>query len=177
MKNNRSERKVMVFGTAALITFLILVYAVGSMIEDSYADGICDAYIICQPGENYVNARTSPSTRKDNIIGRYDCGDKIYVDGKTKNGFMHCVNASLEQDECWVYLGYIVFDKPEWMDGAIAYAVSNGKLAIRRNIGGEVIRWVDNGTALQVLWRSEDWCVTTSGFVMTEYLEFSEVLE
>ena len=129
------------------------------------------AYVICQPGD-YVNARSTPHLHTDeNIIGRYDSGDVIWVDGKTQNGFMHCVNASLEQDECWVYVGYIVFDKPEWMNGRTATVVSNGRLAARQNTCGKIRLWMNNGATIQVFWRTDEWCVTSCGFVMTEWLE------
>lgn len=127
------------------------------------------AYILCKPGD-YINARSTAAYGK-NVIGRLETGDEIQVDGKTKNGFAHCTNPTFEDDECWVYTGYIVFDKPQWMNGRTATVVSNYKLAERKSMTGTVNRWLKPGTEIQVFWWTEEWCVTNRGFVMTKYIE------
>ena len=148
---------------------LMVMFAVSMMDDFCSAEEYVKGYVICQPGD-YVYGREKAS-RKSEQIGYLETGDAIWTDGKSKNGYIHCVNSSFERDECWVYGGYIVFDEPKWMGGAIATVVSNGRLAARKNTTGDVRAWLKNGTEIQVFWYSNEWCVTNRGFVMTEYIE------
>ena len=153
----------------ALLAVLLIV-AAGSVIHFCFAeDNGIKGYIICQPGD-YIYGREKAS-RSSEAIGMLDTGDVIWTDGKTRNGYLHCINASFERDECWVYGGYVVFDEPKWMGGAVATVVSNGRLAARKNATGDVRAWLKNGTEIQVFWWSEEWCVTNRGFVMTQFIE------
>ena len=128
-------------------------------------------WVICQPGD-YVNARINASGRSE-IVGRYDAGDMVILDGKRKNGFLHVVDASFEVDECWVCEGYIVYDKPVYIGGDIFTVTSNGRLAARKRIGGQRRKWLNNGDEIRVWYMSDAWCVTDQGFVKTEYIDLN----
>ena len=149
----------------AFIAGCVLGYQSLGFAEDSPVQ----AFVICQPGD-YVNARISPN-RKSEAVGYLECTDDIWLDGITRNGFAHCVDATFETETCWVYSGYIVFDEPEWMNGQTAIVVSNGRLAARKNCTGKVRKWLNNGDEIQVFWMSDEWCVTNMGFVKTQYIE------
>ena len=136
-----------------------------SFSENIYAKG----YIICQPGD-YVNVRWSPKVA-NNKCGRLDAGDEILLDGEIRNGFALCADSTFESSDAWVYLGYIVFDKPVKTDGQKAIVSSNYRLAARQNCTGELRKWLYNGDIVQVFWWSEEWCVTNYGFVKSEYLD------
>lgn len=145
-----------------------LIYGFFSVISGISAAENVKAYILCMPGD-YVNAREKPS-RKSQVSGYLDPCDEIVLDGETKNGFAHIASPSFETDG-WVYLGYVSLEKPVWKGGQEAIVNCNGRLAARKNMTGDVRKWLKNGTELQVLWWTDEWSVTNYGFVRTEYIE------
>lgn len=135
------------------------------------AEELNTGYVICQPGD-FVNIRSHPSSRSD-VVGMFDVGDQVTLDGKKKNGYLHAVCLGLETDEGWICEGYVVYDKPEYVGGS-ATIVSNGRLAARKNVNGKRTRWLKNGASLKVYYVSDEWCVTNCGYVQTQYLELEE---
>lgn len=126
---------------------------------------VTEAYVLCT---DYVNVRPYPN-RKGDEIGRFECGTRIWLDGRKKNGYLHIVDAGLESDG-WVYAGYVVYDKPEKMSRS-AVIVSKGRLAARKYVKGRRTRWLKPLAALTVYAWSDEWCVTNCGYVQTRYLE------
>ena len=126
-----------------------------------------DKYIICNP-ESYVLVRKSPKNTAE-ATGRLDCGDTIQTDGKQKDGFLHILGVT-EYGEGWVYQGYIVDDEPmiEKCKGTVA---ANGRVAARKCIDSKQYNWVNMATDLTVFVRSDEWAVTSKGFIKTKYLE------
>lgn len=124
-------------------------------------------FVICKPGTS-VNARISPNKRAE-IVGWFDCGDKLLTDGKTRNGFVHIIDCSLEVSEAWIHAGYLVEDEPVILN-MTTVVVSYGRVACRKCIGGKRTRWAKPGTEVTIYARSDEWCVTNKGFVMTKYL-------
>ena len=130
----------------------------------------CKAWVICHPGD-YVNLRAR-ADRHSQCVGRLDAGDFVELDGTTRNGFARVANLTVDTpNEVWIYTGYLVFDEPVWMNGKTAVVASNKQLAARRNCTGEVRKWLQNGTEVQVFWYSDEWCVTNRGFIMTQWLD------
>lgn len=155
----------------AVVEFLLIlaaVCAIAAILESvSVAEGnVEEAYVLCA---DYVNIRSSPG-RKGAVIGRFESGDSLLIDGKQKNGYLHCVNLRLEQTDGWIHKGYVVHDKPSRMNQT-ATIVSKGRLAARNNVGGKRTRWMKPQASLTVYWWSDDWCVTNCGYVQTRYLE------
>ena len=144
-----------------LVGLVLIIFILGSAAAE-------DAWIICQPGD-YVNARISASSRSE-CVGRFDGGDMIQVTGKQKNGFSQ-IDASLEVNVAWVCSGYIVYDEPEFLAGMKMTVQSDGRVAARKRIGGQRRKWLHDGDVVKVYWRSSEWCVTSAGFVKTEFLE------
>ena len=126
------------------------------------------AWILCQP-DSYVNVRTRASSRSE-ILGRCECGDEIEVDGKTKNGFVHCINLPLERNEGWISAGYVVYSQPEKLYELVTME-SDGRVACRKTINGQRRCWVKDGDMVKVFFRSEEWSVTDRGFIKTEYID------
>ena len=158
----------------AIIEFILIVAIVLVIISGLQSLGIADeseikAYVVCQPGD-WVNARTGPS-RKSKSLGELRTGDVIWVTGEKENKYYKCDTDQFEQGECWVHSGYIVYDEPEWIGGRTGTVISNQVLMARKNINGEVRLQLKPGTEIQVFWKTDDWCVTSVGFVMTDYLE------
>ena len=158
----------------AIIEFLLIIGIAYIIITGLQSLGLADeseikAYVVCQP-DDWVNARTGPS-RKSPSLGELRTGDVIYVTGEKKNKYYKCDNEQFEQGECWVHSGYIVYDEPEWIGGRTGTVISKQMLMARKNINGEVRLQLKPGAEIQVFWKTDDWCVTSVGFVMTDYLE------
>ena len=149
----------------ALAVYLIVTGLNGVTLAEEY-DQVFTAYVICQK-DDYVNVRMYPS-KKSEVVGRCDGGDEILTDGYEKNGFLRCYG--FESVDAWIFSGYVVYDKPEWVN-RIGYSVSRAVLNVRRFIGGKVIHKLKNLAEVVVYWLSDEWCVTNKGFVKTKYLE------
>ena len=126
---------------------------------------VTEAYVLCS---DFVYVRPHPN-RKGEPVGRFDAGDTVYLDGKKKNGFMHCVDTHMESDG-WVFAGFIVYDKPIHVNQR-AVIVSKGRLAARKYIKGKRTRWLKPLASLTVYYWSDEWCVTNCGYVQTRFLE------
>ena len=124
-----------------------------------------EAYILCS---DFVYVRPYPN-RKGEPVGRFDAGDTVFLDGKKKNGFLHCVDTHMESDG-WVFAGFVVYDRPIRVNQP-AVIVSRGRLAARKYIKGKRTRWLKPLASLTVYWWSDEWCVTNCGYVQTRYLE------
>ena len=125
------------------------------------------AWIMCSP-DGYVNCRLTPSTRGD-VIGYLETGYRLEIDGKTKNGYAHCVDMSLEYSTGWVHCGFIVFEEPKWWDKDMTITAS-GRVACRKWADGERINWVIDGSTVHVYWTSDNWAITNKGWIQTQYL-------
>ena len=150
-----------------MLAVAISMIFIAVLMSSSSAETI-SVWVMCQP-KDYINVRESPS-RKSSIAGRFDPGDELSTDGKTKNNYLH-INTSLEDKDAWIHSGYVVYDEPVFLGGRLATVVSNGRLAARKYIGGKVRKWLYNGDELKVYYMSEEWSVTNKGFVKTQYIE------
>ena len=149
--------------TAAVVVILRAcnLLGVGAKAEDT-------AYVICSP-DDVVNIRRSPS-RKSESIGRFEACEMVTLDGKKRNGYLHCVGLGLEEDSGWIHSGYVVNDMPEFVGGT-ATIVSKGRLAARKYVKGKRTRWLKPLASVKVWYWSEEWAVTNCGYVQTKYLE------
>ena len=128
-------------------------------------DDVTEAYILCV---DYVNVRQFPN-RKGDPLGRLESGDRIWLDGKRKNGFLHIIDTGME-DSGWVYAGYVVYDEPVRVYQT-ATIVSKGRLRARKYVNGRRTRWLKSQATVTVYWWSDDWCVTNCGYLQSRYLE------
>ena len=131
--------------------------------EDGY-----DAWIICQP-DSYVNIREAP--RKTGIeSGRLDSGDRVRTDGRMKNGYLHIIDAGTEKGDGWVHAGYIVYDEPRRTTERMQIC-GKARVACRKTICGKRRAWAKPGSTVTVYWISEEWAVTSKGFIASRWLE------
>lgn len=144
----------------------VLVIACFAMADTS--NDCIDVWVMCNP-DSFVNIRVSPSTRSE-TEGYLMCCDKVLTDGQTKNGFLHCYCTN-ESGEGWVYSGYIVTDEPVIVN-EVKHIESNGRVAARSNIAGDRNCWLKDGREIYVFCESEEWCVTSKGFVKTEFISY-----
>ncbi len=149
----------------AFVALIILILSV------AYIAGAEDEtkYILCNPRtDNHVAIRRSPRKGAEET-GRLDCGDWFITDGKTRNGYIHLIGLT-EDGEGWVHLGYVVDDKPV-IEKCNATISGSGRVKARRYINGKKNCWLAIGDDVKIYARSEEWAVTSKGYVRTEYLE------
>ena len=127
-----------------------------------------EMYIMCMPNDR-VNIRMGPS-RRAYPIGWCEVGDMVYYDGKTRNGFRHCIGLGIEAGEGWIYKGYLVDEEPEYIN-CKATITSRSRLAARKNIGGKRTRWLKPNAELLVYYWTETWSMTNCGYVKSKFLE------
>lgn len=155
--------KIILIGLIIIVILLINIYCLTNARAEEK-----DCWILCQP-DSYVNVRMYPK-KKSEEIGRLECGDSIYTDGKVKNGYLH-IFVSFELLEGWVHKGYVVYDEPYTPYLANTNVKSNGRVAARRTIKGERRCWLKNEQPIKVYMVSEEWCVTDKGFVKTKFVD------
>lgn len=171
--NRNSVIRWVVLALEILAIAIVIWLAVFAYTSLGFADGMYEtAYTICSPGD-VVNVRRGPS-RKSESIGRFECGEAVTMDGKKKNGFLHCVNLGLEEDAGWIHSGYIVSEKPENMGGNTATITSRSKLAARKNIGGKRTRWLKPNGTLKVYYWTSEWSLTDCGYVQSKFIELGD---
>lgn len=161
----KKSNRAVAAAVAIVMIFLVFVPIHGAASEDAEID----VWVLCQP-DSYVNVRTKPSSRCQ-IAGYADCGDKLLTDGEIRKGFVHITSGSYEVGDAWISAGYIVYSEPVQIN-QYYYVCSIGRLACRRTIDGQLRCWADNGDTMKVYWMSEEWSVTSKGFVKTEFIEF-----
>lgn len=150
----------------ALRIILVVVLIAATIIfacraEDVYAKG----WILCK---DYVLIRIAPS-RGAQECGQLDPGDEIEIDGETADGFAHIVSPC----DGWVWAGNITFAQVEKIDDVMT-VVAKKQVACRRWIDGPQIdgnKWAKNGTEVKVFYMSEEWAVTSRGYIKSEWLE------
>lgn len=162
------KKVVLIALVVALIAFLAETLFIRVQAEEQTVKG----WVLCQPAD-YVNARTSHS-RKSPSTGRFETGDELELDGKTKDGFVHVVGPNLESGDYWVYVGYVSMDEPEWY-GDDMEVIGTARVAARKNMTGDVRVWLQPGDIVMVYWITEEWAVTNRGFIRTEWLEVASV--
>lgn len=150
---------------ALLLAFAAVTFAFALDYSEEHPVTI-DCWVLCQP-DSYVNVRES-ARRNSAVIGRAYTGDRFETDGKCRDGFLH-VYCSLEQDEGWIAIGYIVTDEPRPVN-ELWIVESNGRVACRKTIDGARRCWVVNGSTLTVYWMSDSWAVTDKGFIKSEFI-------
>lgn len=171
---DRRHRRFIVFITAveivliAVATLAVLMIFRGVSFAEEHEEEFEIRYVVCTKGDR-VDIRPFPNTKSE-PCGWLEPGDIVYLDGRKRNGFLHCVGLNTEMGEGWVHSGYVVFDKPEYINrtGVIS---ARSKVKARKNVDGKRTRWLKPGGTVKVWYWSDTWCVTDCGYVMSKYIE------
>ena len=147
----------------AFIFCLTAIFAAFSALADEYR-----VFILCNP-KTPVNVRRSPK-KGDNISGRLEFGESVITDGMEKNGFLHIIGIT-EDGEGWIFAGYTVEDQPVKLEGARASIAAPGRVMSYRWINGKQNGWLKMLEEVDVYAWSEEWAVTSKGYIRTKYLE------
>lgn len=151
--------------------FLIVLIVLTTCV--TMADELITMYVLCKPND-YVNARYLPS-RDSEVAGRLDCGDDVMTDGETKRDkqgrkWTHIVYPAFEVGDSWICSMYLQ-KTPITIEQCIGYVISKGRTALRRSPNGKRTKWLRNGDEVKILAMSEEWALTTRGYVKREFLD------
>ena len=124
-----------------------------------------EVWIFCQP-DSFVYVRMFPKKDAPDI-GRLELGESTWTDCETRNGYLH-IYGHFECDG-WVHVGF-VSRLPVTVTKTGAEVLSKGRVACRRYINGTRRKWLKNGFKLTVYAYSEEWSITSEGFIKTKFL-------
>ena len=125
-------------------------------------------FILCNP-KTPVFVRKSPKKGAAET-GRLDFGDEVWTDGRKKNGYLHVIGIT-EAGEGWIFAGNTITDQPEKLTGARATVAATGRVMTYRWVKGKKNGWVEIGEDVKVYAISEEWAVTSKGYIRMKYLE------
>ena len=127
-------------------------------------------WAMCKPG-SFVEVRETPS-KNGHHVGYLDPCDSFQTDGVTKNGYVRAIGLG-DTGEGWVYCGFVSTEEPvpvfeRYMCNSLS------RVACRRWISGPRVAnygWIVNGSTVEVFYRTDEWSVTSRGYIKSEYLE------
>ena len=154
---------------------LVLILTMCSMThaEDMTEDTDLPMYVLCAP-DDVVNVRSAPTTRASRA-GYLDCGDRIMTDGIVKKDgrgrtWYHVTEPCFEYADVWV-CGMYVQETPVTTEQCYGFVIAKGRTALRRSPGGKRIKWLSNGDEVTIVAMSDEWVLTTIGYVRRDCLD------
>ena len=172
MKYSTKEYEKTRYLMIGVIVFLILVVGIlWYCAERAGAEGrTATCWALCKPGAQ-VMVRATPG-KNGTVVGYLEAGDPFQTDGESKDGWIRAYG--IGDGGGWVYSGYVATEKPQEVFDTYVCCAPN-RAACRRWCGGPQIEgktgWIYNGTDVQVFYWTEDWCVTSRGYIKSEWLE------
>lgn len=150
--------------------FISLLFVLVCVCSCSLADNeYIECWVFCQP-DSTVNIREYP--RKSSFaFGELECCDSVYTDGKIVNGYLHLVDLAAESTEGWISNNYIVYDKPYKPMFTKRTIITETRVAARRTMNGKIKSWLYGGDTLNVYVISDEWCVTSRGYIKTDFID------
>lgn len=124
-----------------------------------------EVWVLCEP-DGLVNIR---SRAGGPVVADARCGDVMWTDNKSRSGFLHVTELNAEVDEGWISTRYIVYDQPEEVNAQWT-VTGDGRVACRKWIGGKIKGWAQPGDTVTVYWASDEWAVTSAGYIRRAYL-------
>ena len=154
---------------ARFLLFLIGILCFLSLVADlCYAEEEGEScWVLCNP-DSYVALRTGPSKHTAEFGGAM-CGAELRTNGRKSGGFLWVYDIPAEYDTGWINSGYIVYDEPHEVFAEMTVR-SDGRVAIRKSVGGKIKSWAQSGDRIYVLWMSNSWAVTNRGYMMSKFL-------
>ena len=122
-------------------------------------------WVLCR---SYVNVRMSPG-KNAVIVGRLDAGDAFETDGTVRDGFLKVYGVG-ENGVGWVFEGFTSDRQPEKADARYVCAARK-RVACRRWADGPRVSWLNNGSHVTVYYATDNWCVTSRGYIAREWLD------
>jgi len=126
-----------------------------------------EAWVMCQP-DSSVNVRERPNKHSEVVCEAY-AGDRITLDGKKQGRWYHCL-IPCEAGEGWIRGDFLSFYEPEYWPEGRKFETTAGNLNARFSIRGNIRKRLGKGVTLTVYLCSEEWSVTSQGFIQTKFL-------
>ena len=170
MNSGRNYNTDLLKKIALIVVAVLLMAAVYQIALANQGNGMITCWALCKPG-SHVDVHISPN-KDSQVVGRLDPCDSFHTDGESKNGFIWCDVG--ESCGGWIYCGYVSTEEPE-----VAFeryvCVAKKQVACRRWISGPQIKgragWLKNMSTVEVFYRTDSWCVTSRGYIRSEWLE------
>jgi hypothetical protein len=157
-----------------VILILVVLAATVALAIAGRAEETVTRWALCKPGDR-VNLRLEPS-KSSRSVGWLECGDSFQTDGTKKKGWIRVLDAG--ECECWIYSGYVAEDEPEAVFENYV-CVAKKWVACRRWVNGPQVngklRWLHNGSSVNVFYIAGKWAVTSRGYIRSEWLEVDPV--
>ena len=136
------------------------------------AEAPTEAWVMCNLNSEVI-VRAGPDKGTDEAARVYP-GDRVELDGKKKGSWYHVI-LGCEAGEGWIRGDHLSFYEPEIFPDGKTYRTTKGKLVSRKSIGGQINRkFKKAGITVTVYMISEDWAVTSAGYIKSEFLEAEE---
>ena len=173
--NGRPERKQSMKRKQIVIVIIALAvmwcgWQIGTGECKAAENRLITCWALCKPG-SHIEVHISPN-KDSQVVGRLDPMDSFHTDGESRNGFIWCDVG--ESCGGWIYCGYVSTEKPEAVYERYV-CVAKKQVACRRWISGPQIKgragWLTNMSTVEVFYRTESWCVTSRGYIRSEWLE------
>lgn len=166
----RKDRRSFGWGMFALgvflgvvITIMVVLFTSPAYAEDELT---YPCWVICQP-DDYVNIRAG-ANRHAEVTGWAVSGMQFRTDWREKNGFIHLVGVT-EYGDGWISEGYVVFTDPQVVNRDMVIT-GGGRVAARKTIECARRKWLKPGETVTVYRISDEWAVTSAGFVQSRFL-------
>ncbi len=154
------------------VLFIVVIQCICFLSVGMAEEDLVQAWVLCQP-DSWINIRGSAS-KDGSYEGMLISGDEIWTDGRSRNGYIHCENMTIEAGAGWVYEGYVVYSEPVAIDG-YCRIISKGRVACRRTIDGTRRKWLKDGDMIFVYSASDEWALTDVGFVQCSYIDLLNI--
>lgn len=125
-------------------------------------------WVMCQQ-DSWVNIRSGPGVNHE-VVGYVYPMDELICDAVTKSGWVHVVNPPCDAQEGYVFVGYLTVVEPTEYDGQVMRVDADGRVAVRNNMCGDRVMWIQPGSEVEVYQMSEEWAVCSVGFIRAKYL-------
>lgn len=161
--------EILICVMTVLIMLWLIVSGIWMVTSLAGAEPITEqVWVLCDP-DSYVTLREGPGKRKAEF-GGVMCGAELWTDNRTKNGFLHVLEIPAEESEGWISSRYVIYDRPAEVNRAMQIR-GDGRVALRKWVGGPAKGWILPGETLTVWWMSPSWAVTSRGYIRSEFLE------
>lgn len=144
-------------------------YLIGLAVNSRAEEQLITCWVLCRPGSQ-VNVRRTP-TKSGEEVAQLEVGDSFQTDGSSANGFIRVYGIG-EYGEGWIYCGYVSELEPVKIYERYV-CVANKQVACRRWMNGPQTEhpWLKCGSTVEVFWMTDEWAVTSRGYIASEWLE------
>lgn len=165
----KRKQKILIIIVIAAVVMAAAYFTEMNACRAAAEDTLIRCWILCKPGSR-VTVRRTPDKRAMEV-GQLEVGDWFMTDAVSSNGFIRAYGIG-EYGEGWIYCGYVSTEEPKEVNGRFC-CVAKKQVACRRWMDGPQTEtpWLKNGSQVKVYWKTDEWAVTSRGYIRSEWLE------